>query len=63
MNILILNKVWKLRDLQTNSRKEKVKNLVNQYNKESNCRPYDFIANEKISEIEKASFIYSTINN
>ena len=62
MKTQILNKTWKVKDLQLIASTKLVKDLVVEYKKDPNCRPYDFIASEKISDLEKASFIYSIKN-
>lgn len=59
----ILNKNWNIKDLELIASTKVVKYLVGQYKKNPNCRPFDFVAGEKISPIEKASFIYSTFKN
>ena len=58
----ILNKTWKVKGLQLIASTKVVKDLVAEYNKDSNCRPYDFVAAEKISDLEKASFINAVLN-
>ena len=60
---LILNKIWKVRDLQFIASTKIVSDLVAEYKKDPNCRPFDFVVSEKISDLEKASFIYAVLHN
>ena len=62
MTTQILNKTWKVKDLQLIASTKVVKDLVAKYKKDQNCRPYDFVAGEKISDLEKASFINAVLN-
>ena len=61
MTTTILNKEWTLTDLQLSASTKEVKELLSEYRKDPNCRPYDFVACENIPELQKASFIYSAI--
>ena len=61
MKTFILNKKWNRNDLITISKTKLLKDLISDYMKDPNCRPYDWIMSEKISEIEKASFIYKLV--
>ena len=61
MKPFILNKKWNRNQLITISKTELLKDLISDYMKDPNCRPYDWIMGEKISEIEKASFIYTLV--
>lgn len=58
----IMNKIWKVKDLQIIASTQKIKSLIEDYNKYKNCRAYDWIVGINITEIEKASFIYSALN-
>ena len=60
-NVEILNKMWKAKDLILISSTKVIKDLIAEYKADTNCRAYDWIAKEKISHIEKASFIYSCL--
>jgi hypothetical protein len=60
-NVEILNKMWKAEDLILIASTKVVKDLIAKYKAYPNCRAYDWIAGEKISHIEKASFIYSCL--
>lgn len=62
MTTQILNKNWKVTDLQLIAKTKVIKDLVSDYKKDPNCRPYDWIEGEQISDIEKASFIYAVSN-
>jgi hypothetical protein len=62
MTTTILNKTWKVKDLQLIASTKVVKELVSEYKKDANCRPYDFVSSEKISDLEKASFINAILN-
>jgi len=62
MKAHILNKIWNVNELLLVSSTKLVTDLVSKYIKDTNCRPYDWIKGEKISEIEKASFIYTILN-
>lgn len=62
MKTQILNKTWKVKDLQLIATTKVVKDLVSEYRKDPNCRPYDFVVCENISELERASFIYAVLN-
>jgi hypothetical protein len=55
--VTILNKTWKVKDLNLIASTKVVKDLLAEYKKDPNCRPFDWIASEKISDLEKASFI------
>jgi hypothetical protein len=59
----ILNKTWKVKDLNLIASTKVVKDLVSEYKKDPNCRPFDWIAGEKISDLEKAAFIQTCLNN
>jgi len=61
--ITILNKTWKIKDLNLIASTKRVKDLIAEYKKDSNCRPFDFIASENISDLEKASFINQFIKH
>lgn len=61
MKPFILNKKWNRNQLIAISKTELLKDLISDYMKDPNCRPYDWIMGEKISEIEKASFIYTLV--
>ena len=61
VSVKILNKTWKVKDLQFIASKQIVTKLVAEYKKDPNCRPYDFICSERISNLEKASFIYAAL--
>jgi hypothetical protein len=60
--VTILNKTWKVKDLNLIASTKVVKDLVSEYKKDTNCRPFEWIASEKISDLEKASFINSCLN-
>lgn len=60
--IIILNKKWNNSDLIATAQKPEIKKLISEYKSDENCRAYDWICGEKISDIEKASFIYSCLN-
>jgi len=60
--VTILNKKWKVKDLNLIASTKVVRDLVSEYKKDPNCRPFDWIAGEKISDLEKASFINSFLN-
>jgi hypothetical protein len=62
MKTIILNKNWNVKDLLIVSSITPVKDLIDEYIKDPNCRPYDWIINEKITDLEKASFIYTILN-
>lgn len=62
MKIQIIDKFWKIADLQLIATTKVVKELIIEYKKDPNCRAYDWIYSEKITDIEKAAFIYF-INN
>ena len=62
MKTHILNKIWNVNELLLVSSTKLVTDLVSKYTKDPNCRPYDWIKSEKISEIEKASFIFTVLN-
>ncbi len=62
MTTQILNKTWKVEDLQRIANTKMVKNLVAEYKKDPNCRPYDFLASEKLSDLEKAAFINAVLS-
>ena len=62
MTTQILNKTWKVKDLQLIASTKVVKDLVSEYKKDPNCRPYDFVVGKKISDLEKASFINAVLN-
>lgn len=61
MTTQIINKTWKVKDLQIIASTKVVKDLVDEYQKSPNCRPYDFVAGEKISDLEKASFVHAVL--
>lgn len=58
----IMNKMWKVKDLQIIASTQKIKSLIEDYNKDKNCLAYDWIVGINLTEIEKASFIYSALN-
>lgn len=60
--VTILNKTWKEKDLNLIASTKVVKDLVSEYKKDPNCSPFDWIDGEKISDLEKASFIHSCLN-
>jgi hypothetical protein len=60
-NVEILNKIWKSEDLILIASTKVIKELIAEYKADANCRACDWIAGEKISHIEKASFIYSCL--
>ena len=62
MKTTILNKAWKVKDLNLIASTKRVKDLVSEYRKDRNCRPFDWIAGEKISDSEKAAFIHYCLN-
>jgi hypothetical protein len=55
--VVILNKTWKVKDLNSTASTETVQNLLSEYKKDPNCRPFDYVAGEAMSDLEKASFI------
>ena len=61
METLILNKTWKVKDLQFWASTKEVKGLINDYLNNPNCSPYDWVKGEQISDLAKASFIYSIV--
>jgi hypothetical protein len=62
MKTLILNKLWKVSDLQLWSSTEEVKGLIYDYLNEPYCTPYEWVIGKQISDISKASFIHSLLN-
>jgi hypothetical protein len=61
MKTFILNKNWNVDDLLMISKTKVVKGLIYDYLDNPNCRPYDWIAGQDISDLEKASFIYTLV--
>ena len=47
--VKILNRTWKVKDLNLIASTKVVKNLICEYKKDPDCRPYDWIFDEKIS--------------
>lgn len=62
MTTKIMNLTWQVKDLHIMATTKAVRDLVAEYEKDPNCRPYDFVASEKISDIEKAAFINAVLN-
>jgi hypothetical protein len=63
MKTTINNKTWKVSDLNLIASTKLVKDLICEYQKDHNCRPFDWICGESISEIEKAAFIHYLTTN
>lgn len=61
MTVYIINKTWKVDLLNITSSTPLVKALIYDYLDNPYCRPYDYIVNEKISDLEKAAFIYTLL--
>jgi hypothetical protein len=60
--VKILDKVWKVQDLEMIARTKKVSDLISEYKEDPNCWASLWIQDEKISDIEKAAFINSCVN-
>lgn len=62
MTTQILNKTWQVKDLHIMATTKAIRDLVAEYKKDPNCRPYDFVASENISDLEKSAFINAVLN-
>lgn len=58
-NILIMNKYWSVSELmQIADTDVNIISNVEDYEKDPNCRAWDWIISEDLTEIQKAAFIY-----
>lgn len=59
MKVLIMNKEFEVSKLEEIAKKDNVVvEYLSDYKDHRNCRAYNYIAGEKISEIQKAAFIH-----
>jgi hypothetical protein len=59
--ISILNKTYKVKDLNLIASTQYQRALLAEYRKDANCSPFDWINGEKIHDLQKAAFIYSSL--
>ena len=57
---IIMNQLWVINDLtEAVANSSYMKHLITQYFENPNCRAFDWIVGEKLSDFEKATFIYA----
>jgi folate-binding Fe-S cluster repair protein YgfZ len=57
--VMIMNSQWSIIELKEASKSTWMQRLISEYMVDQNCRPYDWIIGEKLTDFEKATFIYS----
>ena len=56
---MIMNSQWSIIKLNKAAKSTCMQRLISQYVADKNCRPYDWIMGEKLTDFEKATFIYA----
>lgn len=56
---MIMNSQWLIIELEEASKSTWMQRLISEYITDQNCRPYDWIIGEKLTDFEKATFIYA----
>jgi folate-binding Fe-S cluster repair protein YgfZ len=57
--ITIINSEWSIIELKDAAKANWMQRLISEFIADKNCRPYDWIMSEKLTDFEKATFIYA----
>jgi hypothetical protein len=60
--IQIMNQEWWIEDLKMCALDTHMVRIVEEYLQDPNCTPYDYIIGEKLTDMEKATFIYVCVH-
>ena len=56
---MIMNHEWSIVELKEAAKSSWMQRLISEYFENQNCRAYDWIMGEKLTDFEKATFIYA----